>query len=54
MFNPEQAGGIAEVFSTLRSQIYGKWLLGFVALGLFAFGLYSVLAAIYRRINPEM
>lgn len=53
-FNPEQAGGIAEVFSTLRSQIYGKWLLGFVALGLFAFGLYSVLAAIYRRINPEM
>ncbi|EHJ92055.1 hypothetical protein KUC_2000 [Vreelandella boliviensis LC1] len=52
--NPNQAGGMGEVFSTLRSQPYGQWLLAFVALGLFAFGLYSVLAAIYRRINPEM
>ncbi|NVF14720.1 DUF1206 domain-containing protein [Vreelandella maris] len=53
-FNPDQAGGTAEVFSTLRSQAYGQWLLAVVAIGLFAFGLYSLLAAIYRRINPEM
>lgn len=51
-FNPDQAGGTAEVFSTLRSQAYGQWLLAIVAVGLFAFGLYSLLAAIYRRINP--
>ncbi|MBW6392124.1 DUF1206 domain-containing protein [Billgrantia antri] len=49
--NPDQAGGFAEVFSTLRSQIFGRWLLAFVALGLFAFGLYSLLEAIYRRVN---
>ncbi|MDN7133779.1 DUF1206 domain-containing protein [Halomonas sp. MC140] len=52
--NPSQAGGTAEVFSTLRSQAYGQWLLAIVAVGLFAFGLYSILAAIYRQINPEM
>ncbi|MBT2774047.1 DUF1206 domain-containing protein [Halomonas sp. ISL-60] len=52
--DPNEAGGMGEVFSTLRGQPYGQWLLAFVALGLFAFGLYSVLAAIYRRINPEM
>lgn len=53
-FNPDQAGGTGEVFSTLRSQVYGQWLLAIVAIGLFAFGLYSLLAAAYRRINPEM
>lgn len=51
-FNPDQAGGTAQVFSMLRSQAYGQWLLAIVAVGLFAFGLYSLLAAIYRRINP--
>lgn len=53
-FNPDQAGGTAEVFSTLRSQAYGQWLLAVVAIGLLAFGVYSLLAAIYRRINPEV
>lgn len=51
-FNPNQAGGIAEVFSTVRSQVFGQWLLALVAVGLFAFGLYSLLEAVYRRINP--
>lgn len=53
-FNPNEAGGTAEVFTTLRSQIYGQWLLAIVAIGLFAFGLYSLLAAVYRRINASM
>ncbi|PRY64011.1 uncharacterized protein DUF1206 [Vreelandella songnenensis] len=52
--SPSEAGGTEEVFSALRSQAYGQWLLAFVAVGLFAFGAYSVLAAIYRRINPAM
>lgn len=52
--NPNQAGGIGEVFSTLRSQPFGQWVLAFVALGFFAFGLYSLLAAVSRRINTEM
>lgn len=52
--NPEEAGGTGEVFSTLRSQAFGQWLLAIVAVGLFSFGLYSILAALYRRINPDM
>lgn len=51
--SPEEAGGLTEVFSTLRRQMFGKWLLAFVAVGLFAFGLYSLLEAIYRRVNPS-
>ncbi|WP_346797129.1 DUF1206 domain-containing protein [Halomonas sp. Bachu 37] len=51
--NPDQAGGIGAVFNTLRSQAYGTWLLAFVAIGLFAFGVYSVLEAIYRRVDPS-
>lgn len=50
--DPDEAGGLAEVFDTLREQSFGPWLLGFVAIGLFAFGLYSLLEAVYRRVNP--
>ncbi|KAA0013861.1 DUF1206 domain-containing protein [Billgrantia pellis] len=50
--NPDQAGGLAEVFNTLRRQWFGQWLLAFVAFGLFAFGLYSLLEAVYRRVDP--
>jgi hypothetical protein len=49
--DPNEAGGLVEVFSTLRSQVYGRWMLAVVAVGLFAFGLYSLLEAVYRRVN---
>lgn len=51
--NPEQAGGTAEALNTLREQPFGRWLLGTVAIGLFAFGLYSFLEAAYRRVEPS-
>lgn len=51
--NPEQAGGTTQALNALREQPYGKWLLGGVAIGLFAFGLYSFLAALYGRVNPS-
>lgn len=51
--NPEQAGGTAEALNTLREQPFGIWLLGTVAIGLFAFGLYSFLEAAYRRVEPS-
>lgn len=50
--DPDEAGGIAEVFNTLRRQAFGQSLLAFVAIGLFAFGIYSWLEAVYRRIEP--
>lgn len=46
--------GTEEALNTLASSAYGPWLLGIVAAGLFAFGLYSFLEALYRRIDtPE-
>lgn len=51
--NPDEAGGIAEVFDTFRKQPFGIWLMAFVAAGLFAFGAYSMLEAFYRRVDPS-
>ena len=50
---PQEAGGTPEVFSLIRHQAFGQWLLGIVAVGLFAFGLYSLLLSVYRLIDPE-
>lgn len=43
--------GIPEALDLLRDNAYGPWLLGIVAAGLFSFGVYSVLEALYRRID---
>lgn len=43
--------GMGEALRTLSSNPYGPWLLGTIAVGLFAFGIYSFLEAAYRRIN---
>ncbi|WP_417567804.1 DUF1206 domain-containing protein [Marinobacter sp.] len=50
--DPAEAGGMAEVFNTLRGQAFGQSLLALAAMGLFAFGIYSLLEAVYRRIDP--
>lgn len=50
--NPNEAGGLAEVFDTFRSLRFSNWLVGFVAMGLLAFGMYSLLEAVYRRVDP--
>jgi hypothetical protein len=49
-FDPSQARGLGGALETLAAQPYGPWLLGLVALGLLAFGAYSILLARYRRI----
>jgi hypothetical protein len=49
-FNADEARGLAGALETLARQPSGPWLLGFVALGLIAFGAYSLLLARYRRI----
>lgn len=51
--NPDEAGGIAEVFDAFRKQPFGMSLMVFVAAGLFAFGAYSMLEAFYRRVDPS-
>lgn len=45
--------GMADALAWLHDSAYGDWLLGLVAAGLVAFGVYSILEAIYRRIETD-
>ncbi|MCB0062153.1 MAG: DUF1206 domain-containing protein, partial [Caldilineaceae bacterium] len=48
--NPNEAVGIGEALQKLAQQPYGPWLLGFVAVGLVAYGFFAIVLARYRRI----
>jgi len=50
-FTPNKAVGIDAALTTLMHQPYGIWLLGIVALGLIAFGIYSMLSAAWFRLK---
>lgn len=50
-YDPNEAGGLTKALNTLAQQPYGPWLLGIVALGLFAFGLFCLVEGRYRRIR---
>lgn len=45
--NPSQPVGMDTALATLLNQPYGLWLLGLIAVGLIAFGFYSMLSAIW-------
>ncbi len=47
--DPHQAKGLAGALQTLAGQPYGQFLLGVVAIGLIAYGVYSLAEARYRR-----
>lgn len=47
--DPDNAQGLGGVLDTLAEQPYGRWLLGGVAVGLMAYGLYCFINAGYRR-----
>lgn len=49
--NSSEIKGMGEAMDTLRSSPFGEWLLGIVAAGLIAFGLYNFLEAAFRRIR---
>jgi hypothetical protein len=49
--NPGQPVGIDTALATLLHQPYGIWLLGIVAVGLMAFGVYSMLSAAWFRLK---
>lgn len=49
--DPDRTGGLYEALRTIQTQPFGPWLLGVLALGLVAFGLYSLVQAAYRRID---
>lgn len=45
-----EAKGLGDALAVLAKQPFGPWILGTVALGLIAYGIYSVVEARYRRI----
>ena len=47
----EDLKSIGDALTWLRGQPFGAWLLGITAVGLFSFGVYSILEAMYRRID---
>ena len=49
--NPSQPIGMDAALATLLKQPYGIWLLGVVAVGLIAFGFYSMLSAAWFRLR---
>ena len=49
--NPSQQVGMDTALATILHQPYGIWLLGIVALGLIAFGFYSLLSALWFRLR---
>ena len=46
-----QARGLGGALATLEQQPFGPWILGIVALGLIAYGIYSLIESRYRRIG---
>ena len=48
---PEEARGLAGALAMLAEQPYGPWLLGIVAVGLIAYGMYKLAEARYRRMQ---
>ncbi|MBA3447986.1 MAG: DUF1206 domain-containing protein [Pseudaminobacter sp.] len=53
MVDSSQAGGLADALAWVRSLPFGPWLYGLAAAGLFAFGGYSVIEALYRRMDTN-
>ena len=50
-YNPQRAGGLGEALQALGKASYGPYVLGAVAVGLIAFGIYALALARYRRIE---
>jgi hypothetical protein len=48
-YNPEKAGGLGDILAQVAQQPYGHWMLGGVALGLVAYGMYSLILVRYGR-----
>jgi hypothetical protein len=49
--NPNQAQGFDGALMSLMRQPYGTWLMGIVALGLAAFGVYSIFVGLWFRLT---
>ena len=48
-YQPAKSTGLDGALRTLAQQSYGPWLLGALAIGLIAFGLYGLASARYAK-----
>lgn len=51
-FDPSEARGLDGALQALQQASYGPWILALVALGLVGYGVYQLVEARYRRIQP--
>jgi hypothetical protein len=51
--DPSEARGLGGALVVVAQQPYGPWLLGVVALGLVAYGLFCLSQALYRRVGTR-
>ena len=51
--DPSEARGLGGALVVVAQQPYGPWLLGVVALGLVAYGLFCLSQALYRRVETH-
>lgn len=50
-YDPDEAGGLGQALAAVASQSYGPWMLGTVAVGLIAFGIYVIFLGRYRKFD---
>jgi hypothetical protein len=53
IFDPSEARGFADTLWVIGNGPWGRWLLLFIAAGLMAFGVYSLMLAIHRHIPDQ-
>lgn len=51
-YDPAEARGLGGALESLQEESYGPWVLGVVAIGLVAYGIFSLVNSRYRRIDP--
>jgi len=49
-YDPEKARGLDAAIKTIAAESYGPWLLGLIALGVAAYGIYCFFQAKYRKV----
>jgi len=49
-YDPDKARGLDATLNTLAKQAYGPWLLALTALGIAAYGLFSIVQSRYRKV----
>lgn len=50
-YDSSEARGLGGALASLREQVFGRWLLGLVAIGLAAYGMLELIKARFRRID---